>query len=92
MYTYFDYVYVYRMIERQEKQKELLDGCTNAIDYIVKRLNWDEETKRSALKSCPALLKCNMFKVFTFRRHFFFYSIKIHDPFNFRFETSWTFY
>ncbi|XP_055301881.1 transcription termination factor, mitochondrial-like [Sitodiplosis mosellana] len=51
------------MIERQEKQRELLNGCGNAIDYIGKRLNWDEKTKISALKSCPALAKCNMTKI-----------------------------
>ena len=58
------FVFVFcRMIKRQEKQKELLDGCSNAIDYIGKRLNWDEKTKENALKSCPALAKCNMSKV-----------------------------
>lgn len=52
-----------RMIERQDKQKELLDGCNNSIDYVAMRLNWDENAKEKALKNCPALEKCNMSKV-----------------------------
>lgn len=66
IYTHFDCVHLCRMIKRQEKQKELLNGCTNAIDFIAKRLHWDEETKGSVLKSCPALVKCNISKVFIF--------------------------
>lgn len=52
-----------RMIKRQGEQKEVLDGCDNAVDYIAKRLNWDRRAKESALKSCPSIAKCNVAKV-----------------------------
>lgn len=51
------------MIEKQKEQKQLLNGCSNAVDYIANRLNWDQIARENALKNCPALVKCNMLKV-----------------------------
>lgn len=42
---------------------EILDDCGSTIDYIVKRLNWDEQTKENALKSYPSIAKCHVTKV-----------------------------
>lgn len=51
------------MIKKQDEQKEILDGCNNGIDYIAKRLNWDNNTKEDALKRWPSLAKINIPKV-----------------------------
>lgn len=51
------------MTKKQEQQKEILNGCSNGIDYIAKRLNWDENAKISALKNWPSLAKTNVSKV-----------------------------
>lgn len=59
----FNLTYFYRIIQKQSAQKEILDGCDEAIDYIAKRLNWDDATKVNVLKSYPSIAKCNVAKV-----------------------------
>lgn len=44
-------------------KKEILDDCTSTIDYVAKRLNWDEMTKENLLKRYPSIAKCNVTKV-----------------------------
>lgn len=52
-----------RLIHKQNETKEILDDCCNTIDYIAKRLNWDQITKENILKSYPFIAKCNVTKV-----------------------------
>lgn len=53
----------YRIVEKQQEEKDLLEGCSNGIDYIAKRLDWDQHALKRALKSCPSLTKINVPKV-----------------------------
>lgn len=53
------------MKEKRNEQQNILNGCGSAVEYIAKRLNWDQETTERALKSSPAIGKCNIAKVFT---------------------------
>lgn len=48
-----------RIIDKQEEQKEMLDG----IGYLAKRLDWDQDFKENALKNWPSLTKTNMSRV-----------------------------
>lgn len=54
-----------RMIKVRDEQKEALQGCNDVVDYLASRLKWDDETKANALKSNPAITKCNITKVQT---------------------------
>lgn len=47
---------------------EILDDCSNTIDYIAKRLKWDQMTKENVLKSYPSIAKCNVTKVIIKRK------------------------
>ncbi|XP_031635754.1 transcription termination factor, mitochondrial-like [Contarinia nasturtii] len=51
------------IIKRHAEQKDLLDDCSNAIEYLAKHLDWDRKTTQKALKSCPTLVKCNIIKI-----------------------------
>lgn len=53
----------FRLIDKQTVKMEILDDCSNTIDYIAKRLNWDQMTKENVLKSYPSIAKCNVTKV-----------------------------
>lgn len=52
-----------RFIEKCIEEKKSLGESTNTVDYVAKRLNWDETAKQRALKQYPPLSKCSVLKV-----------------------------
>lgn len=72
-----------RINSRHIKEKTILDGSSDVVEYIAKRLGWDEQTKESALKSHPSLSKCNIFKVWLLFHYLFDWISFIHSLFCF---------
>lgn len=65
---------IFRITNQLVEEKQLLDGCTDVVEYASKRLGWDKQTKQNALKSNPLFTKCKISKVK--RTNFFLSSFK----------------